>query len=240
MARRMKNMKKKLTMGAALLLALSLLLLGCNENHNTANTFGNTTKGLYLYADLSLEWVEYLPFGEDYYDAAEFKGILESDVAAYNSTVNFVKPEMPVNSKGNPIQESKVTAPVSVVKCETAGKELKMQLRYANVEDFLAYTERFQGSDPGYTILTGTLAKPDSQIVTASYVGTDGKEVNLNDLVNSSDAASYRYALVDMDAVLYGDDYIVAYSATGAYNETANCVTAKAGTTVIVIFKSSK
>ncbi|MBO7364292.1 MAG: hypothetical protein J6Z23_05375 [Lachnospiraceae bacterium] len=235
-------MRKRISiLAAAAAVALALFLCGCDggilPNHNTVNTFGNTTNGIFLYPDLSLEDVVYYPdFGEPY-DAAEFKELLLENVEVYNNTRYYQKPADLKDVDGNTVYKSVIKAPVEVIQCEAKGSVLVIRLRYATVEDYLSYKAFF---DPFYerpTLKTGYLSEVDPEILTATYTDADGESVDIEALCMSvRKAPVYRYVLADFDCVLYGEGYMVGYSYGGTYNSTANCVTVTKGNPVVVIY----
>ena len=227
---------KKLRVTAIIVLVAALLLsVGCtsNGNQNSIGKFGKVTNGIYLYKDLAVQdsYVEEFDTGK--YDLKEYRGFLDEELAEYNKSNAFHPGDEEVRGEHEP----EYKAPITVVKCETAGGNLNQQLLYATAEDFIKYNAEELEGRQGTTLQTGTLQKVDTKLLTAAFVGPDGKDLDVQALCVSKNASEYRYVITDIQSLVYGDGALIGYTKNGAYSEENSCVTVKGGEKVIVIFR---
>lgn len=215
--------------------AVTLLASGCanSGNQNSIGKFGKVTNGIYLYKDMAVQDSYVEEFDTKKYDLNEYRGFLDEEIAAYNKSNAFHPGDEEVRGEHEPAY----TAPITVVKCETGSGNINQQLLYATAEDFLKYNEEELESRGGSTLQTGTLQKVDTKLLTASFVGPDGKDLDVQALCVSKNAAEYRYVICDFAALLYGDGALIGYTKNGSYSAENSCVTVKGGEKVIVIFK---
>ena len=219
----------------ALTLLAAALFAGCmsNSNQNSIGKFGKVTNGIYLYKDLAVQdsFVEEFDTGK--YDLKEYRGFLDEELAEYNKSNAFHPGDEEVRGEHEP----EYKAPITVVKCETGDGNLNQQLLYATAEDFLKYNAEELEERQGTTLQTGTLAKVDTKLLTAAFVGPDGKDLDVQALCVSKNASEYRYVITDIQSLVYGDGALIGYTKNGAYSEDNSCVTVKGGEKVIVIFR---
>ena len=224
-------MKKKFKLfGILLALTLGLsLMVGCGDKESDGpNTFGNTTNGIYLLSDLRLKECILYDFDTKKYDSKEYSELLEQELAEYNKKHVYKD------------AEGKDTPAIAIEKVDVSKNVLTQILTYYDTADYLEYNKGELQKRSGKTLETGTLAAPNSTILSYTYVDKKGEAVNLEELVSSKEASEYRYVICDLQAVLYGEGKVVAYTTNGTYTEDLNCVTVKGGSPVAVIYRSTE
>ena len=231
-------MKKSLIRIFSLVFAAAVILFaaGCQGEagqKTSIGKFGKVTNGLYLYNDLAIQDSYVDEFDTKKYVVAEYRALLDEELAEYNKSHAF----HPGNEEVRGEHEPAYTAPITVIRCEAAGGNLNQQLLYATAEDFLGYQAEELEGRKGSTLVTGTLAKVDTKILTASYVTPNGKDLDVQQLCVKENAGEYRFIICDFDALLYGDGDLIGYTNNATYNAQNSCVTVKGGQTVIAIFK---
>lgn len=225
-------MKKKILVFTALLaLTFCAVLSGCKKN--ALGAFGKTSRGLYLYADMAIQDVQIDEFNEKELDAAEYKGLLEKEIADYNAEHPFT----PDDTKNHGKKEPDFSAPITLVNCEVSGNVLNQQLIYATAADYVSFNEGTLEELGGTLVKTGKLSSVDTEVLRTSFVDVDGKPVDVNALCMGSDAAKYRYIVADFESVIYGDGNIIAFANGMKYSKANSCVTTGSAALSIVIYK---
>lgn len=230
-------MKKR---AIAVLMAVGMILAaaGCGKGkHSGVNTFGNTTNGIYVHKDASVQDVVYYDFDTEKYDADEFRTFLQKELDEYNAGHEFVKPEPETNADGEVVSESAMTAPIEIVECSAKDNELCVQLLYANANDYLTYMAESVEERGGNTLQSGYLLYADDSVKNAAFVDEDGEAVDMEKILGSKKAEQYRYVICNFESVVYSDGDVCGYTVNGTYSKENNCVSVPAGQEVIVLFK---
>ncbi len=224
----------------AVLLAAGMIFTaaGCNKDgHSGINTFGNTTNGIYVHKDASVQDVVYYDFDTEKYDADEFRTYLQAELDEYNGSHEFVKPEPETNADGEVVSESSMTAPIEIVECSAKDNELCVQLLYANASDYLTYMAESVEARGGNTLQSGYLLYADASVQNAAFVDEDGEAVDMEKLLGSKKAEEYRYVICNFESVIYSDGDVYGYTTNGNYSKDNNCVSVPAGQEVIILFR---
>lgn len=230
-------MRKK---ALAVLFAVCMIFsaAGCGRGgHGGVNSFGNTTNGIYVHKDASVQDVVYYDFDTEKYDVDEFRTFLQAELDEYNNSHEFIKPEPETNADGEVVSESSMTAPIEIVECSAKNNELCVQLLYANTGDYLTYMAESVEERGGNTLQSGYLLYADASVQNAAFVDEDGDAIDMEKLLGSKKADRYRYVICNFESVIYSDGNVCGYTVNGTYSKENNCVTVPAGQEVIVLFK---
>ena len=232
-------MKNRAVAGSLIgLMILSAVLSGCKKDrHEKVDTFGNTTEGIYVYADNCVQDVIFSDFDMTRYDAEEFRTFLQEEIDEYNASHDFVRQEPVYDEDGNVVSEPRCEEPIKVVECSAENDELQVQLLYATAGDYLQYMADEVEKRGGNTLQSGQLLYADASVTGASFIDTDGEALDLNEIITGKHAEEYRFVICNFEAVLYSEGEVAGYTAAGTYNADGECVSVPAGETVIVLYR---
>ena len=217
--------KKMLFLLAACMLIVFTGCSGSGSSGNRNNTFGEETNGLYLMSDLQVKDCMKYDFDTKKYDAKEYEGFLKEELEAYNKDHVYQD------------EDEKTYEAITIEKCSADKNVLTQILKYYDIADYLNYNKTELQKRSGKTAAAGTLDEAAAAVQELKYKNPAGEDVDIQTLINDKKAESYRYLTTDLQAVLYGDGEIIAYSTNASYTQDLNCVTAKGGENVAVIFK---
>ena len=195
------------------------------ETEVEVDTFGNTTNGIYLTSKLEIRDCTLYDFDTSKYDADEYKGFLEEELAEYNAAHSY------------PDEKGKKVSAIQVEKCTVSKNVLTQILKYYDAADFLEYNKSELQKRGGSLLKAGTWLSPDSALSSMEFVDPSGKTVDISSWTGESKGGSYRYMICDIKAVLYGEGKVVAYSKDAVYTKDLNCINSAGGKKVAIIFK---
>ncbi len=195
------------------------------ETEPEVDTFGNTTNGIYLTSKLEIRDCTLYDFDTSKYDAKEYEGFLEEELAEYNAAHPY------------PDEKGKKVNAIEVETCSVSKNVLTQILKYYDAADFLEYNKSELQKRSGSILKAGTLLSPDSALSSMEFVDPSGKAVDISGWTGESKGSSYRYMICDIKAVLYGEGKVVAYSKGAVYTKDLNCINSAGGKKVAIIFK---
>ena len=207
---------------------------GCNKGPKV-QTFGNVTNGIYYYADRHVQDVFIAEFDESRYDAEEFAGYLAQDIELYNEDHTYICPVY-LDEEGKQVPTNSLTKAITIERCTSKDNEITMRLLYGTVQDYVNYNADEIKKRGGSVLESGVLTADSTDLLSLSFIDTEGKPVNFSELLAARRAPEYRYVTCDFEAVLYGEGDIVGYTTNGSYDSKGNCVNVSGGDRVTVIF----